>query len=140
MKFIFIMLSFVTCINCMQSNKMKDRNSKAAEVEQTDRRTMSQNIIKLKTGESADLLVPSRGAVPVRLHFEMEPEEILKVERHELKTEQIPADAKPGDPMPAYYQITALKKGEVQLEYFELPIGAPEDRKTTVRKYLILIE
>lgn len=119
---------------------MNDRNSEAAKVEQTDKRTMSQNIIKLKKGESADLLVPSRGAVPVRLLFKMQPEEMLKVERHELKTEQIPADAKPGDPMPAYYQITAVKTGEVQLEFYELPMGAPENRKTTVRKYLIYIE
>ncbi len=124
----------------MQSNKMKDHDTGAAKAEQTDKRTMSQNIIKLKTGESADLLIPSRGAVPVRLLFEMQPEEILKVERHELKTEQIPADSKPGDPMPAYYRITGVKKGEVQLEFYELPMGAPENRKTTVRKYLILIE
>lgn len=135
-----IILTFAAFVSCTQSSKTAQEKPRSATFEQKENKEMDENIIKLKNGESTDLFVPTRGAVPVRLVFEMKPKQIAELERTELAQEKMPKGLKPGDPMPAYYVLRAKEKGTGELEFFEQPLGAPESSRKSVRKLVIVIE
>lgn len=98
---------------------------------------MDSEIIKLQVGESAELWIPGRGAVPIRLVTEVKPENLVEIERKEIPQGKIPESTKPGDPLPAYFLVTGTEAGKGILEFFEQPLGAPESSRKSLKKYQI---
>jgi hypothetical protein len=112
-------------------------NSKKYVTSKTE--NMEQDKITLVKGESKSITLPNRGARGLQLLFKVDDPKIVEVTQKQVKSmaELDSTTYRPGDEIPAIFQIKGLQEGETHILFYERPAGSDSSRDMKVKNYLI---
>lgn len=102
---------------------------------------MQQETINLVKGESKSITLPNRGARGLRLLFKVDDPDIAAVTQKEIKSmsDLDSTNYKPGDEIPAIFQIKGLQTGQTNVLFYERPAGADSSKDMPLKIYEIKV-
>ena len=102
---------------------------------------MANNTLTLSVNKQITVQLPNRGSSGLRMVFTIDDISVVDVKRREIQSSDLDSlHLQPGDPVPAIFTITGLKKGKTIVHFAERKPGMNDGDDIPVKDYEVVVE